>query len=177
MTRRQRHGIQRDFYFCGDLSGRADPLRSADRVDVRLPGPVGAGGRAAADDRGQGQHLGLHRRGGRRPDRGDPDGGTAAQRGAGLPLYPAGNGGGGVCGLFGLVQAQVRRLSMENKIRALRSEMGLSQEELARRCGVSRQTINAIENQKYDPSLPLAFQLARILGTTVDALFLPKLDA
>ena len=37
--------------------------------------------------------------------------------------------------------------------------------------------INAIENQKYDPSLPLAFQLARILGTTVDALFLPKLDA
>ena len=44
------------------------------------------------------------RRGGRRPDRGDPDGGTAAQRGAGLPLYPAGNGGGGVCGLFGLVQ-------------------------------------------------------------------------
>ena len=77
------------------------PLRSADRVDVRLPGPVGAGGRAAADDRGQGQHLGLHRRGGRRPDRGDPDGGTAAQRGAGLPLYPAGNGGGGVCGLLG----------------------------------------------------------------------------
>ena len=66
---------------------------------------------------------------------------------------------------------------MENKIRALRSEMGLSQEELARRCGVSRQTINAIENQKYDPSVPLAFQLARILGTTVDALFLPKLDA
>ena len=43
---------------------------------------------------------------------------------------------------------------MENKIRALRSEMGLSQEELARRCGVSRQTINAIENNKYDPTLP-----------------------
>lgn len=42
---------------------------------------------------------------------------------------------------------------MENKIRALRSEMGLSQEELARRCGVSRQTINAIENNKYDPTL------------------------
>lgn len=106
------------------------------------------------------------------PDRGDPDGGTAAQRGAGLPLYPAGNGGGGVCGLFGLVQAQVRRLSMENKIRALRSEMGLSQEELARRCGVSRQTINAIENNKYDPTLTLAFHLAGVLGTTVDELFL-----
>lgn len=66
---------------------------------------------------------------------------------------------------------------MENHVRALRKELGLSQEELSKHCGVSRQTINAIENQKYDPSLPLAFQLARILGTTVDALFLPKLDA
>ena len=66
---------------------------------------------------------------------------------------------------------------MENHVRALRKELGLSQEELGKRCGVSHQTINAIENQKYDPSLPLAFQLARILGTTVDALFLPKLDA
>lgn len=66
---------------------------------------------------------------------------------------------------------------MENHVRALRKALGLSQEELSKRCGVSRQTINAIENQKYDPSLPLAFQLARILGTTVDALFLPKLDA
>ena len=66
---------------------------------------------------------------------------------------------------------------MENHVRALRKELGLSQEELGKRCGVSRQTINAIENQKYDPSLPLAFQLARILGTTVDALCLPKLDA
>ena len=66
---------------------------------------------------------------------------------------------------------------MENHVRALRKELGLSQEELGKRCGVSRQTINAIENQKYDPSLPLAFQLARILGTPVDALFLPKLDA
>lgn len=66
---------------------------------------------------------------------------------------------------------------MENHVRALRKELGLSQEEFGKHCGVSRQTINAIENQKYDPSLPLAFQLARILGTTVDALFLPKLDA
>ena len=66
---------------------------------------------------------------------------------------------------------------MENHVRALRKELGLSQGELGKRCGVSRQTINAIENQKYDPSLPLAFQLARILDTTVDALFLPKLDA
>ena len=66
---------------------------------------------------------------------------------------------------------------MENRIRELRKAAGLRQEDLARELGGTRQTINAIENQKYDPSLPLAFQLARILGTTVDALFLPKLDA
>ena len=62
---------------------------------------------------------------------------------------------------------------MENKIRALRSEMGLSQEELARRCGVSRQTINAIENNKYDPTLALAFHLARELQTPLEELFFP----
>ena len=62
---------------------------------------------------------------------------------------------------------------MKNKIRDLRREQGLSQEELARRCGVSRQTINAIENNKYDPTLALAFHLAKTLGTTVDALFTP----
>lgn len=60
---------------------------------------------------------------------------------------------------------------MENKIRALRSEMGLSQEELARRCGVSRQTINAIENNKYDPTLSLAMRLARLLGAPVEEIF------
>ncbi len=62
---------------------------------------------------------------------------------------------------------------MKNKIRDLRREQGLSQEELARRCGVSRQTINAIENNKYDPTLSLAFHLARELDTTVDELFTP----
>lgn len=60
---------------------------------------------------------------------------------------------------------------MENIIRDRRKQQGLSQEELAKRCGVSRQTINAIENNKYDPTLALAFSLARELGTTVDALF------
>ena len=60
---------------------------------------------------------------------------------------------------------------MENGIRARRRELGLSQEELARRCGVSRQTVNAIENNKYDPTLALAFRLARELGLTVDELF------
>ena len=62
---------------------------------------------------------------------------------------------------------------MENLIRILRRELELSQEELAQRCGVSRQTINAIENNKYDPTLSLAFRLARELETTVDRLFQP----
>ena len=62
---------------------------------------------------------------------------------------------------------------MKSLIRDLRREQGLSQEELARRCGVSRQTINAIENNKYDPTLALAFHLAGELGTTVDELFHP----
>ena len=61
---------------------------------------------------------------------------------------------------------------MENRIRVLRKEKGISQEDLAKRCGVSRQTVNAIENNKYDPTLSLAFRLADALGTTVDALFL-----
>ena len=61
---------------------------------------------------------------------------------------------------------------MKNKIRELRKALGLSQEELAKQCGVSRQTVNVIENNKYDPTLALAFQLAGALDTTVDALFL-----
>lgn len=60
---------------------------------------------------------------------------------------------------------------MENCIRERRRELGISQEELAKRCGVSRQTVNAIENNKYDPTLSLAFRLARELEMTVDGLF------
>ena len=60
---------------------------------------------------------------------------------------------------------------MENTIRERRKGLGMSQEELAKRCGVSRQTINAIENNKYDPTLALAFRLAGVLETTVDVLF------
>ena len=63
---------------------------------------------------------------------------------------------------------------MENRIRERRKEMGLSQDELAKKCGVSRQTINAIENNKYDPTLSLAFSLARELHTEVDSLFIFK---
>lgn len=63
---------------------------------------------------------------------------------------------------------------MENVIRSRRKELGLSQEELAKKCGVSRQTVNAIENNKYDPTLSLAFRLAGELNVTVDELFLPS---
>ena len=62
---------------------------------------------------------------------------------------------------------------MENKIRIRRKELGLSQEELAKKCGVSRQPVTAIENNKYDPTLSLAFHLARELRLTVDELFIP----
>ncbi|HDR4441376.1 transcriptional regulator [Bacillus thuringiensis serovar brasilensis] len=63
---------------------------------------------------------------------------------------------------------------MKNIIKDLREKKGLSQEHLAKKCGVSRQTINAIENNKYDPTLKLAFSLSEVLNTTVDELFLKK---
>lgn len=65
-------------------------------------------------------------------------------------------------------------IDMENIIRDKRKQMGLSQENLAKKCGVSRQTVNAIENNKYDPTLNLAFSLARELQVTVDELFKPS---
>lgn len=61
---------------------------------------------------------------------------------------------------------------MKNIIRERRKQLGLSQDELAKECGVSRQTINAIENNKYDPSLALAFALADELMLRVDELFI-----
>ncbi|MBB1163817.1 helix-turn-helix transcriptional regulator [Lacticaseibacillus rhamnosus] len=60
---------------------------------------------------------------------------------------------------------------MENKIRTLRTQQHLTQQELADAVNVTRQTINAIENNKYDPTLSLAFALAKQLQTTVDHLF------
>ena len=60
---------------------------------------------------------------------------------------------------------------MTNRIRELRRAMGYRQEDLAAALGVTRQTIIAIENDKYDPSLPLAMKLARYLDTTVEELF------
>ena len=61
--------------------------------------------------------------------------------------------------------------TVRNDIKRLRKALGLRQEDLAQRCGVSRQTIVAVENDKYDPTLPLALRLARELGTTVEELF------
>lgn len=60
---------------------------------------------------------------------------------------------------------------MENNIHALRMRQKLTQQELAEAVNVTRQTINAIENNKYDPTLSLAFALAERLETTVDQLF------
>jgi putative transcriptional regulator len=60
---------------------------------------------------------------------------------------------------------------MRNDVRSLRTGRGLSQQELGRSLGVSRQTINAIEQGRYDPSLPLAIKLARFFGTTVEEVF------
>ncbi len=60
---------------------------------------------------------------------------------------------------------------MDNSIRELRAARGLSQGQLGDALGVSRQTINAIETERYTPSLPLAIGLARFFGTTVEDMF------
>jgi putative transcriptional regulator len=60
---------------------------------------------------------------------------------------------------------------MKNIIRALRAERGWSQQELADKLDVSRQSVNAIETGKYDPSLPLAFALARLFSRSIEELF------
>ncbi len=60
---------------------------------------------------------------------------------------------------------------MRNSVRRLRSERGLSQGDLGAGLGVSRQTINAIETERYTPSLPLALELARFFGSTVEEMF------
>ncbi len=65
---------------------------------------------------------------------------------------------------------------MKNHIKELRRELGLRQEDLASDLGVSRQTIVAIENNKYNPTLELAMKLARRLGTSVEKLFVLEED-
>ncbi len=60
---------------------------------------------------------------------------------------------------------------MKNCLKALRTERGWSQAELAERLDVSRQSVNSIETGKYDPSLPLAFRIARLFGRPIEAIF------
>ncbi|MGO4701664.1 helix-turn-helix transcriptional regulator [Dyella sp. 2RAB6] len=62
---------------------------------------------------------------------------------------------------------------MQNRVRELRAERGWSQADLATRLDVSRQTVNAVETGKYDPSLPLAFKIARLFEQPIEAIFQP----
>jgi putative transcriptional regulator len=60
---------------------------------------------------------------------------------------------------------------VKNRLRVLRAERGWSQAELADKLDVSRQSVNAIETGKYDPSLPLAFKIARVFDSPIEAIF------
>ncbi len=60
---------------------------------------------------------------------------------------------------------------MKNRLKVERAERNWSQQDIAERLGVSRQTVNAIETGKYDPSLPLAFRISRLLGKPIEAIF------
>ncbi len=62
---------------------------------------------------------------------------------------------------------------MNNRVRELRKQKGLTQDELAKALHVSRQTVNAIENNKYNPTLELAIRLARYIGLPVEQIFFP----
>ena len=62
---------------------------------------------------------------------------------------------------------------MRSKLKVLRAERSWSQAEMANRLGVSRQTVNALETGKYDPSLPLAFKIARLFDQAIDEIFTP----
>lgn len=66
---------------------------------------------------------------------------------------------------------------MNNRLRVLRAERGWSQADLAERLEVSRQSVNAIETGKYDPSLPLAFRIARLFDQPIEAIFTDGVDA
>ncbi len=63
---------------------------------------------------------------------------------------------------------------MNNRLKVLRAERNWSQQDLADRLGVSRQSVNAIETGKYDPSLPLAFTIAALFGLSIEAIFQPE---
>lgn len=65
---------------------------------------------------------------------------------------------------------------MKNKLKVLRAERDWSQADLAEKLNVSRQTVNAIETGKYDPSLPLAFKIAELVGMKIEDIFTPEKD-
>jgi putative transcriptional regulator len=65
---------------------------------------------------------------------------------------------------------------MKNRLKVLRAERDWSQAELAELLNVSRQTVNALETGKYDPSLPLAFRIAALFGCTIEDIFKPGLS-
>jgi putative transcriptional regulator len=73
--------------------------------------------------------------------------------------------------LFGA--SRQREACMKNRVRELRGEQAWSQADLAERLEVSRQTVNAIETGKYDPSLPLAFKIAKLFGRAIESIFEP----
>ena len=60
---------------------------------------------------------------------------------------------------------------MKNRLKVLRAERDWSQAQLAEQLGVSRQTVNALETGRYDPSLPLAFKIARVFGQPIESIF------
>jgi putative transcriptional regulator len=65
---------------------------------------------------------------------------------------------------------------VKNRLRVLRAERDWSQADLAERLSVSRQTVNAIENERYDPSLPLAFAIARVFALHIEDVFTPDVE-
>jgi putative transcriptional regulator len=67
--------------------------------------------------------------------------------------------------------------AVKNRLPGLRAEHGWTQAELAERLGVSRQTVNAVETGRYDPSLPLAFAIARLFARPIEDIFTPEARA
>ena len=63
---------------------------------------------------------------------------------------------------------------MKNRLRVLRAEQDWTQEQLAERLGITRQAVIAIEHEKYDPSLPLAFRIAEVFDQTIEQIFFPE---
>ena len=78
-----------------------------------------------------------------------------------------------VCVLGDRTLTRTPSLPVNNRVRELRAEQGWSRAELARYLDVSRQTVNAIENGRYDPSLPLVFKIAAVFKRPLEKLFFP----